>query len=176
MASEACEWFDIDDDEFDNSSEREFVHALRLLARSWAKLGLEPEDAFVVRDPGLVLLVDVCAPSETYILRTLRVEFDTVSVRMGDDETGQGGGLSGKIVTLKSRSRTPSELGTLAAEWIEQELRRPIERREWTRADFRHRRWVLADSGEALTWSDSHNENRKGLGTPDSVVLVRGFR
>jgi hypothetical protein len=99
---------------------------------------------------------------------------------MGDDETGQGGypldPSHAGVVTIPRDHHSPSELGIFAADWLEKELRRPIERHEWRRPGFTHRRCRLADTGEALSWSDSHNEPRPDLGPPDAVLVLRDFR
>ena len=72
---------------------------------------------------------------------------------------------------------SPSELANRAADWIESELRRPIERREW-RVGFlaRHIRYVLTDTERVILWSDPQNKYRHLTKQPNSITVVRDFR
>mgnify|MGYP001041623023 FL=1 len=151
--------------------EREFVEALhaRAKAAGWFADAWPREDRFILT---------VCPIDSQYncVLRTLRVDFDGTAVSFGPDETHQ-------LVTDLDPSRPdvvvlsgrpPAELAFAAATWLEQEMRRPIMRREWNRLTFQRTEWFLADTGEELLASDSANKFRwAGLGPPDSVVLVR---
>ncbi len=179
MTTESEQWFFADECRTD--AEREFVAAMAERARAWHESGVTPDDLRSLPAAGKWLLfVDVCAPAEGHVLRTLRVELIGDCVVMGDDETGQGThDLDVSRPGVVACDRGAAQAGTLAdcaANWIELQLRRPVERHEWHRAMFVHRRWILADTNQGLSWSDSQNERRSELGLPDLVHLVRGAR
>jgi hypothetical protein len=164
--------FDLD--ECNNERERDFIESLHAhagaggwFADSWA------------REDRLVLSVCPSDPQYNCVLRTLRVDFDGVSVSFGPDETHQFATdldpARADVVVLSGRP--PAELASAAATWLEKEMRRPIVRHEWNRSTFRRREWLLTDTEEVLVVSDSANiRQRQGLGPPDCVALVWGRR
>lgn len=110
------------------------------------------------------------------LLWTLRIDDDGVAVSFGPDETHQ---LVTDLdpdrpgVTVMT-GRPVAEMVAAAADWMEREMRRPIERHEWDRPGVQRREWVLADTGEGLGVSDSANVGRRPeLGPPDRVVRAR---
>lgn len=179
MSSDSPEWFKIDDSYSD--AEREFLQTMLARAQAWVTIGLSPDDVWLLDvERPLILCVDVCDPESKGGLRTLRVDFDGVSVIAGEDETGQMSTdldiTHPDVLFRHDVEGTPNFFATIAADWIEQELRRPIERHEWSGTYFRHCRWVLADTHTPLVWSDSSNEPRPELGEPHRIVVVRDFR
>ncbi len=163
--------FDLD--ECRDATERDFVEALHTRAEAgawWA-------DAWL-RDDRIILTIDICDSDLEYncVLRMLRVDFDGAMLTLGADETYQ-------LVTdldpkrtdvISMRDQSPAILANAAADWLERELGREIERHEWNRPTFSHRLWVYADTGEGLVMSDSENKRRTDLGPPDRVVVLRG--
>ncbi|OJW23535.1 MAG: hypothetical protein BGO49_02795 [Planctomycetales bacterium 71-10] len=162
--------FDLD--ECKNASEREFIELLhaRAEAGGWFADSWPREDRFIL---------SVCPSDPRYncVLRTLRVDFDRVTASFGPDETHQFATdldpARADVVALSGRS--PAELASAAATWLEKETRRPIVRHEWDRPTFRRREWFLEDTGEGLGFSDSADIGRRhGLGPPDRVVRLDG--
>jgi len=157
-------------DECRGEAEREFVETLhsRAEARGWYA------DAWP-RDDRLILTVDLCDPEYNCVLRMLRVDFDGSVMYSGPDETSQlvSDLNPDRADVLRMCDQSPTLLANAAADWLEREMGRPIERLEWTRSAFRHRLWRFADTGEELLWSDSENKRRTDLGSPDRVASVR---
>jgi hypothetical protein len=136
-------------------AERRFLAVLRERAESWAALDLDPQDtqAWTDREP-LYVHVDLTDPSHELILGTLRVEFDGRRV--------VGGWSDGQLVHDLDPAapdafdtpahESPETAAELAAGWLESQLRRPVERRDWRRGNVViYREWILADSERALT-------------------------
>jgi hypothetical protein len=71
------------------------------------------------------------------------------------------------------RDSSPRALADAAADWLEREMIRPVERCEWNRATFQHQLWRYADTGEELVWADSENQKRASVDPPDKVVPVK---
>jgi hypothetical protein len=152
-----------------NEAEFRFLQTLhsRAAAREWHA------DAWS-RDDRLLLTVDITDHEYNTVLRTLRVDLVGSTLLAGPDETHQ---LTtdldpGSANVVRIPGGTPEVLATAAADWLEQEMARPIERWEWNRVTFRHRLWQCADTGEHLVWSDSENKKRSDLGSPDRVVAL----
>jgi hypothetical protein len=156
--------------ECNSEAEREFIETLhsRAAAHGWHADGWP-------RDDRVVVTIDVSDREFKFSLRTLRVDFDGLVMLAGRDETGQlASDLDvGRDDVVSMRDRAPHALADAAADWLEREMARPIERCEWDRARFHHRLWRYADTGEELVWSDSVNQKRPSLGPPDRVVRVR---
>jgi hypothetical protein len=102
------------------------------------------------------------------------VRFDYESVSVGEDATGQFTNAPDPRRSTTLRGEDPEALAAFACDWLEGELKRPIERHEWEGPDFRHLRWVMADTGDELVWSDSANDPRPELAEPDRRVVIRG--
>jgi hypothetical protein len=189
-------------DECRTREERRFVQRLSARAARWVAEGwVTPEDLYSYGCPTFeamgderggsvpatcwVLFVDVCG--DAGVLRSLRVEYcERWGLRLGKDATGQDHphDPARHDVTLVWPPASPGvddpwlavdALADRAAAWLGAELARPVERHEWDGEGFLHRRWVFADTGRVIVWSDSANEPRKGLTrAPDRVELVRG--
>lgn len=172
-----ADWFYADDCRTDE--EYVFVRVMDERARGWERLEVSADNAAgAMRMPEgmLALFIDVCVSG--LVVRTLRVEFHGTHALVGDDETMQWGrplGGSRKNVTV-IEDDDAARIAARAASWVEGELRRPIERREWIVAGGHHHQWALADTGEILFGSDSSNQRRDGLGPPDAIFIVRGVR
>lgn len=163
--------FGIDDGRM--AEEAEFVWALHRPAES----GDWYADAWP-REHCLTLTVCPSDQETNGILRTLRIDFFGDRVLVGEDETQQLAteldvGRSG-VYSMVGAS--PDALAEYAADWLELELSRPIDRQEWETPAFRHWRWVLADTGDVIVVSDSRNQPRTELGPPDRTVRVHGRR
>jgi hypothetical protein len=157
--------------ECNNEREREFVEALHARAET----GGWYADAWP-RDDRVILSVCLCDRDPEYhgVLRTLRVDFDGAAVWYGPDETHQ-------LVTELDPAHPDvsvlfglevAELAAIAADWLEQEMRRLIVRHEWDRTDCRGvtpRLWVIADTGEPIVARGILSED---FGPPDRVVVV----
>lgn len=159
--------------ECSNEREREFIEVLH--AR--AEVGGWFADSWPPRDDRLILTVDLSDSECLCVLRMLRVDYTGDAVLLGQDETYQlATDLDPANPGVVEVSRRPvGELAFAAAAWLEREMGRPIVRREWNRQNFRRREWLLADTGQALVFSDSANLRvREGLGPPDRVVHVLG--
>ena len=160
--------FDLD--ECNNEREREFVALLHLRAEtgSWYANSWP-------RDDRVIITVDITDPTRNCILRMLRVDYDGSALALGTDETFQLVSdldpARPDVVLLKGRPVT--DLATTAADWLEQEMNRPIMRLEWNQPEFSRTLWILADTGEELVISDSANTfRREGLGSPDRIISV----
>ena len=103
--------------------------------------------------PQLVVLVSVDDNEENLALRTLRVDFYGKRFVAGNDPGHQ---LTDELDPddpdrLQSPDGlNPEELAEAAMGWLREQAERPIERQEWDENDGGWRRWVLADTGEAL--------------------------
>jgi hypothetical protein len=164
--------FDLD--ECRNEAEKEFIEALhaRAEAGGWfADAWPHPSDNRII------VTVDVCDPDHNSILRMLRVDYDGATLTVGPDETYQLASHldPSRADVMVMSGQAPAVLASAAADWLEHEVQRPIERREWDRPTFRHRQWLLADTGKKLVFSDSKNSRRSDfeLGPPDRIVPVR---
>jgi len=172
MVPVAAPRFDLD--ECDSEAERVFIEAVhaRAEAGGWCA------DAWRVR-AGCITLA-VCPsdndPKYNVVLRALRVDFDGSTVWFGEDETYQFvTALDPARPGVFVRSDRPiAELASVAADWLEREMRRPIVRYEWDRPG-RHgvapRLWVLADTGARLVESGGQAAD---FGPPDRTVAVTG--
>jgi hypothetical protein len=169
--------FDMGD--YRDDDERRFVKAMRARALGWGALGIRPDEAFVLPDDGLPFLrlgVDVADRDAGVIIRSCQVRFDYASVVVGEDPTGQFTDPPDPRRSATLRADDPEALAAFACDWLEAELARPIERHEWQTAEFRHTRWLMADTGDELVWSDSANDPRPELAEPDRRVVIRDFR
>jgi hypothetical protein len=114
-------------------------------------------------------------PQYNTILRTLRIDFFGDRVRFGKDETGQ---LATPLDPTRPDvtevfGKSPLELASIAADWLEREFARVFLRYEWDRLDSRGvapRAWVLADTRRCLV---SRGERSPNFGQPDRIVEVQ---
>ncbi|WP_265595144.1 hypothetical protein [Haloferula sp. BvORR071] len=179
MPQDPSEWFEIG--HYRSAAEQAFAETLRDRAHAWRIPGSSPDHTLVGRggDDRLVLALDISDQESKVCLRTLRIEFDGTGVVLGEDETGQLvtdlDPTLPDVFARRDSGGTPALFASFAADWVEQELRRRIERHEWTRDGFCHRRWLFADTGKSIVWSDSCNTPRSNLGPPDRIIVVRDF-
>jgi hypothetical protein len=128
-----------------NDAERRFLGRLTLLQPPYCEVWL-----FF---PQLVVTVTVADPDENLVLRTLRVDFDGKRFAAGNDPGDQ---ITDELDPddpdrLESPDGlSPEELAERAMAWLRAQAQRPIEREEWDEDDGGWRRWVLADTGQAL--------------------------
>ncbi len=160
--------FDLD--ECNNEREKEFIDLLHARAEA----GGWYADSWQ-RDDRIIIAVDIHDRQRNGVLRMLRVDYDGSALAVGPDETYQlvtdlDPARSGVVVW---RDRPVAELAALAADWLEREMSRSVVRQEWLRPTFTHTRWLLADTGQELVWSDSaNNGHREELGPPDRMISV----
>ena len=145
------DWFEGDGR---TDAERRFIAALREHARSWGRLGVRPVDTQAWTDREVLYVhVDLVDRALRQIVGTVIVELDGERVR------GYWGAL--ELVGEPDIPRhdrfdsppldTPEEAARHAAAWLEAQLRRPIECREWRQGStLTRRQWHLADTGRAL--------------------------
>jgi hypothetical protein len=125
-----------DEADFPSFSEDERVFARALFSRPWTHLGLTPDDVHIIEaDPQeqrdyLMIFFDICPSS--HIIRTLRLELHPQRVlRMGRDETMQGGSpfdeTRPEFRDFPPLQYTAADLAELAASWLEEQLRLPVE-------------------------------------------------
>jgi hypothetical protein len=154
-----------------NPQEAEFLAALyaRAVSGSWHA------DAWPWEDR-LIITISPSDSEANTILRTLRADYFGDRVVVGLDPTHQlAGDLDGARADVFSKaSPSPAELAEFAADWLERELARPIDRLEWKSWTYEHREWVLADSGQVIVCSDSKNRTDRKLGKPTRRVRVHG--
>jgi hypothetical protein len=125
-------------------------------------------------DDRLTLTVEVIDSDAKAVLRVLRVDYTGEQVVVGEDETYQlATELDPTRASVHSKtSGSVAELAEFAADWLEKELERPIDRVEWQGWTFWHRRWIFVDTGEVIVWSDSRNRRNRRLGRPKRRVRV----
>lgn len=158
--------------ECNNDSEAEFIELLHRRAEA----GQWFADSWL-REDRIIVTVGVSDPAYNCILRTLRVDYDGVSATCGPDETQQlvTDLNAARPTVVALRERPMDELVRFVADWLEHEMRRPIDRHEWTRPDFNRRVWVLRDSGEELVWNDSRDLTGGPdleFGPPDKIIPI----
>lgn len=171
------EWFACSDA---TPSQEAFLKPLRARAAAWGAYGIGSDDTLVYEytDPvRLIAAVDVYDPDANLIVGTVRIEFDGAALR------GRWGSshfcdaidpADPDSIGIERPGITPEEAARLAADWLESQVRRPLERQDWRRDGTTfHRRWVLADSGTVLCWRDEANTQRADLPTPDQVTPLR---
>ncbi len=162
-----------------NDTERIFMETLYQRILGWLKLGIDEDDIFDTESDDKLMAIDICDKSLHIILNTLRIDYDGKSVIVGFDETGQIVELDAnndKTDHLRGSHISPKEFAYFAADWIEKELCRKIERHEWSKLFYRHIKWIYPDTGEIICWSDSKNKKRNNLGNPSKIVKVRDFK
>jgi hypothetical protein len=156
-------------DECRSLEEKEFASALA--AR--AEMGNWYGDLWFFDEPLIVSVVATDDSADKYplVLRTLRVDFFGRRVVVGKDPTHQ---LVNKLDPASPgvsslESGTPTELAQFAADWLEGEMWRPIDRLEWPLSAPGCTLWVLADTGEGLVAKGFHS---KLLGKPERRIRV----
>lgn len=135
------EWFDIDDSKLRNQAERDFLAALVAHAPERISFGLDSLDGMFNHDNvpfaecPLTVAWSVNDQKRNLNLRTLRVDFYGAKLVLGEDETGSlNDGFRDRItetVDYSNPGGTPQHFAEVAAKWLNSELARVIERREW---------------------------------------------
>ncbi len=125
-----------DEADYPSFSEDDRTFVRSLMSRPWARLGLTPEDVHIIeakpeeqRDY-LVIFFDICAGPR--IVRTLRLELTPQrALQVGRDETMQGGSPFDEdrpeFRKFPPLQYTAADLAELAASWLEEQLRLPVE-------------------------------------------------
>lgn len=162
---------------FRNEEEKEFLTVLIAHADEWFKVGLTNQDCYLIHDEStLTVAFDICDFEMSVVLRCLRIDFTGQSLLLGYDDSMQYVcPLSADNPDVKLYQRTEHSLkdfAEIAAKWLLSELSRKIERREWRIGSILHQQYVVADTNQPLSWSDSENKRRYGLGTPTLTKIV----
>jgi hypothetical protein len=178
------DWFDGDGR---TDAERRFLAALRDRAQSWHQLGITPDHTHAWTDRAdLYVHVDIADHAQRRIIGTLRVDFD------GERVAGHWGAAD-FCDTIDPRAPdsfgttaldTPEAAADRAASWLEEQLHRPIERREWRRDEAITRCvWVLADTdrplcgaGPGLPFSAADGRWWQGAPPPTGTLQVTVLR
>ena len=177
MSEAVKDWFEIERENCPNEATWTFISALCEHSSEWIALGISPQNGFFQADDGLITLgISISDEERRCIVRDLRIDFDGSRVVMGEDEThqyvtdlvpGERGAVEHRL-----HDAAPHDYAQLAAAWLATETRRIIERHEWHRLTYRHTKWMMADTGKCIVWSDTHNEKRSDLGPPTHVTVI----
>lgn len=162
---------------FRNEEEKKFLATLLAHADEWFEFGLTKQDCYLIYDEStLTVAFDICDFEKSVVLRCLRIDFTESSLLLGYDDSMQYVcPLSADNSDVKSYQRaeyTTNDCAEIAAKWLVFELSRNIERREWRTGSVLHQQYVIEDSNQQLSWSDSENKKRYGLGTPTLAKIV----
>jgi hypothetical protein len=143
----------------------------RFLRRLEELLPFDVVDVVLDR-PQLIAYVDVIDPEHGCVLRTIRVDYERMSVAGGDDPTMQLNRpleeSSGDRLQRRSLG-TPAECAEVAAAWIVEQCGRPIDRSEWDGDGHGWLLWSLADTERPLVFRYADRPRRP----PDRVVRIQ---
>ena len=175
MSYELLDLFE--DTVFRNEEEKEFLISLLAHANEWFEFGLTDQDCYLMYDnSALTVAFDICDFERSVVLRCLRIDLTETGLLLGFDDSMQYVcPLSADNPDVKSYQRaeyTPKDFAEIAAKWLVSELSRKIERRELRSGSVHHQQYVIEDSNQPLSWSDSENKKRYGLGTPTLTKIV----
>jgi hypothetical protein len=166
-------------------AETAIIDALRGASATWQDLNVPTQNtqAWTDRD-ALYVHVDLVDRDENLVYATLRIDFD------GDIAAGHWGDAqfqepiaSAGVDTFHAEG-TPTALAQAAVAWISEQLRRPVERLEWSTKNGAERLWRFADTGRELARRNSGpafaaggawDTNRPGQ-PPDRVTVLRPDR
>ncbi len=174
MNNEIQNWFEVTEEDFENDAEREFLIALCAHSSEWVKLGITPDSGFIqFGDSTLTVGIDITDWERKVCLRALRIDFSGDRIVFGEDETGQfGNNFKPGVKEVRDPGNSPAQFADIAARFLVDEMARKIELWEWNTLWFRHRNYVLSDTGEVFVWSDSRNKKRSNLGEPSRITVV----
>ena len=171
-------WFPLDDCPSDRAVV--IVAELTRFARAWTALGVEPDHLTGVVPLSLPriqpeLVLGSTFASKGLVLRVFRVDLYLTLALVGEDDSKQIAGeldpAHPGVVTVQGNA---ADVADGVASWIEKELRRPVELREWDVRDFCYRRWYLADTDRVLCADNTiFRFVPEDLGPPDRVIVVR---
>lgn len=134
---------------------QEFARRFAEIANGWGILGAGP-DAFdvvgeliplvvVLKVPGVVVPNNQCTLQLAYWPD--RGGTPLVSGEWGDDHLLEGQGHDDGDLLVEGEALSPTECAEKAAAWIEDQLRRPLVRKDWTRKGRAIKsEWVLDDT------------------------------
>ena len=164
------DWFEADDDlnhDGRNEDERRFIITLRARAQSWGELDIDVTDTQVWTDRDYIYVhVGISDQEQNIEYGTMRVNY------IGQRVLGHWGSshFCDEIdpTALDAFSSplldSPEDAANYAADWLESQLRRPAERREWWQGDtVVCRRWLLTKPEHALCAQYCHPSRVAGL-------------
>lgn len=164
---------DIEYGDYRNEEEREFMTTLNARAAEWKVFGICENDWIMFYD-GEVLSLGIYI----YNFRDLRVDFTETSLLLGKDETSQYvtklNPNNPQVKVYQKVAYSTAQLAEITADWITYELSRKIELHEWITDSYHHRRWILADTNQAITAQNLKGfcPNINELGEPTKVSVV----
>jgi hypothetical protein len=175
------DWFEGNDERFRDGrtdDERRFIARLRARAQSWTELELarEQTQAWTDRDY-LYVHVDVADETHNLAYGTLRVDYVGSHVRghWGSADFCDEIDPSARDAFESPPLTSPEEAATYAADWLEAQLRRPAECREWWQGNVVVcREWTLTEPEHPLCRQYCHPSRMAGL--PDVIVRVIPLR
>ena len=148
------DWFEEAPEDALSHAQRAFLAALRDRARSWSctpnhtQLS-EPDGA--CNDWRAILDV-VSEVADHAILVTVAVGFDDTSIRAGEVHSQNYHFIAdgeSRVAPLKATG-TPEHLASVAADWFEHVMARPVVLREWSKGGRRWSEYVFADTGAGI--------------------------
>lgn len=171
------DWFEEDPEDDLSTAQRAFLTALRERARTWP---CTPNYTQLVEPGGgretWGAILDVAAQPEKSILITVGVFFDGTSIRAGEVHNQSFVPTSddqSRVETLEATG-DPQHLAQAAADWFENLLVRPLERREWLRNGHVFREYAFSDTGTPLVGRSAWHPVSIFSTPPDRVIQLRG--
>jgi len=171
---DALRFQDWDDDRSLPEDERKFVSRVYAKALNWPDA--KNVDALIYKQTtdGLSLGLDLFDPRTNCILRTLRADYSSFGLRLGEDDTNQF------VTPLTSKQKEFVELGhdgysgprlaEVAADWFLEQICRVIERLEWSGLDHERVLYRLADTKRRLSSSLPIGAS---IDEPDRIELLQ---
>lgn len=171
------DWFEEDPEDDLSTAQRAFLAALRERARSWPCTPnytqlVEPGDG---REAWGAIL-DVGTQAEKSTLITVGVFFDDTSIRASEVHNQSFAPTSDdqSRVEILEAAGDPQHLAQAAADWFENLLVRPLERREWLRNGHVFREYAFSDTGTPLVGRSAWHPPSIFGTPPDRVIQIRG--
>lgn len=159
-----------------STAQRVFLAALRERARSWP---CTPNHTQLVEPGGgrekWGAILDVGAQTEKSILISVGVFFDDTSIHAGEVHNQSFIPISDSrsVVEILKANGNPLHLAQAAADWFENLLMRPLERREWLRNGHVFCEHAFSDTGIPLSRSGWHPPGIFST-PPDRIIRLRG--
>jgi hypothetical protein len=162
-----------------NQPEARYLATLRELAATWDVADLRPGHTSVltVLAPLHLTVELVGLPADV----TLQVGYwlDAPHGPGLEGEWGDRNLLDSHVdgpdgLTVQGLTASPEQFATWTADWLVAQLKRPVERLDWTAEDgaVTTSQWRLADTGLSLAWQGTRRWRRRRQ-PPDRVQRVR---
>ena len=160
-------------------AEARFLDALGSFAAASPVPGMAGPFDVLAQIAPLVVTLDLPGINVTPAICNLQVGY-WESNRFGPSLEGQWGDgyvldsydRDGDNLEVTGLDESPETFDGFAARWLERQLLRPVERRDWMRnGDVRYSRWCLSDTGRILARSGALL--RLPRNPPSRVVVIR---